>query len=235
MLTHRHRTILGDVPAEWDVKQLKHCVIRDESCAGDWGDDSGEVELMVLRSTNFTNDGHLDLSDVARRWFSQMKASRLAVNANDILLERSGGGPDQPVGRVIFATDDMPGFGFGNFIHRLRPDVTVVHPNYLRWVLHEIHRSGVVERVQYQTTQMRNLDFRDYQRLLLPCPPLHEQERIATLVDHCDRLISLSKALLGIRGSLHRDQMRGPLNVLKTSLLQNLLTGNVLSGDGASE
>jgi hypothetical protein len=40
-------------------------------------------------------------------------------------------------------------------------------------------------------------------------------------------VVLVSKQLLGIRRSLHRDEMRGPVNVLKTSLLQHLLTGRV--------
>jgi hypothetical protein len=74
---------------------------------------------------------------------------------------------------------------------------------------------------------MRNLDFRDYLRLIVPLPSRNEQERIAEAIDRCDELVMVSKQLLGIRRSLHRDEMRGPVNVLKTSLLQNLLTGRV--------
>ena len=227
MLTHRFDTILGDIAAEWEVTRLRDVLIRSESNSGDWGEDADEVALSVLRSTNFTNDGHLDLSDIAVRCFAAEKAEQLALRRNDILLERSGGGPDQPVGRVVFVDRDLPGFGFGNFIHRLRPDENEISPRYLRWVLHEIHRSGVVERLQYQTTQMRNLDFRDYIRLILPLPPREEQGRIAEAIDRCDQVVVATKQLLGIRRSLHRDEMRGPLNVLKTSLLQNLLIGRV--------
>jgi type I restriction enzyme S subunit len=227
MLTHQFATILGDIPSDWSVTPVRDVLIRAESVSGDWGEDTGAVELKVLRSTNFTNDGHLDLSDIAQRWYSEDKAADLALQRYDILLERSGGGPDQPVGRVVFVDHDLPGFGFGNFIHRLRPDVGQIEPRYLRWALHEIHRSGVIERLQYQTTQMRNLDFRDYSRVLLPLPSRDEQERIADAIDRCDEVVMVSKQMLGIRRSLHRDEMRGPLNVLKTSLLQNLLTGRV--------
>jgi type I restriction enzyme, S subunit len=231
VLTHKHASILGPIPEKWSTIPLRGAIIREDSIAGDWGDDSGPVALNVLRSTNFTNDGHFDLSDVAVRYFSTPKAEQLNLKTSDVLLERSGGGPEQPVGRILIAQEDMPGFGFGNFIQRLRPNVEVIIPSYLRWVLHEIHRSGVIERVQYQTTQMRNLDFRDYQRLILPLPPRDEQQKIAALIDRCDNLILLSKRMLGIRGSIHRDDMQGPLNTMKTSLLQNLLTGQtVLTG-----
>ena len=186
------------------------------------------MSLRVLRSTNFTNDGHLDLSDVVVRWFKADQAQQLRLTKGDILVERSGGGPEQPVGRVILVHEDMPGYGFGNFVHRLRPNSEVVVPAYLRWLLHELHRSGLVERLQHQTTQMRNLDFRDYMRVWLPCPPTcQEQLAVAHVIDQCDALIIKAKTMLGIKGSLHRDEMQGSLNTLKKALLQNLLTGTI--------
>lgn len=227
MLTHPWQTILGDIPPKWTRKQLKEVLLLNECCSGSWGEDRGEQSLRVLRSTNFTNDGHLDLSDIAIRWFPQVIVGRLQLKNGDILLERSGGGPDQPVGRVVFIEDSMPGFGFGNFIERLRPNVEFVVPKYLRWVLHELHRSGIIERLQHQTTQMRNLDYRDYVRIYVPLPSKDEQKYIADAIDQCDLLIVQAKAMIGIRGSLHRDEMGGSLNRLKKSLLQNLLTGKV--------
>ena len=94
MLTHRFRTILGDIPADWDAKPLRSLIA--EHFAGDWGDDEGEQAVAVMRSTNFTNDGQLDFSDVATRYFPKDKADQFGLLQGDLLVERSGGGPEQP-------------------------------------------------------------------------------------------------------------------------------------------
>jgi len=47
MLTHRHRTILGDIPADWDAKPLKTLIT--EHFAGGHALD----ELHQRRSTGF--------------------------------------------------------------------------------------------------------------------------------------------------------------------------------------
>jgi type I restriction enzyme S subunit len=94
------------------------------------------------------------------------------------LLERSGGGPGQPVGRVVVVDDDLAGYGFSNFVQLLRVDSCAICPDFVGWWLYRLHASGVVERLQHQTTQMRNLDWRDYRRLLLPLPPRDEQRLI---------------------------------------------------------
>lgn len=178
MIKQDYQTILGDIPSDWEARRLCSLLLKDLS--GDWGDDEGEVTLSVLRSTNFTDSGDLRLDDIAKRGFTRTKADQIQVQNNDILVERSGGGPNQPVGRVTMVREEMPDTGFANFVQGLRPDIREVSPELLLWILHQLNRSGFVEKLQHQTTQMRNLDLRDYLKLLLPIPKdLAEQTHIA--------------------------------------------------------
>jgi type I restriction enzyme, S subunit len=205
MLTHRFRTILGDIPADWDAKPLR--TLTSEQFSGDWGDDEGEQAVSVLRSTNFTNEGQLDFSDVATRYFPKSKAEQFSLSKGDLLVERSGGGPDQPVGRVGFIERDMPGSTVSNFVQVLRPDPGKVDAAFLGWALFELQRTGIIERVQQQSTQMRNLNWRDYQRLLLPWPEPGEQGRIAAALELADDAIIKAKAALEAMRELKRSMM----------------------------
>lgn len=202
MLTHRHRTILGDIPADWDAKPLKSLITAH--FAGDWGDDEGEQAVSVLRSTNFTNDGQLDFSDIARRYFPKIQADQFGLLKGDLLVERSGGGPEQPVGRIGFIEGDIPGSTVSNFVQVLRPDAEKVDTSFLGWALFELQRSGIVERVQQQSTQMRNLNWRDYQRLMLPWPTIEEQNRIAQALKLCDEGIRKARAELSAKQEMKR-------------------------------
>lgn len=206
MLTHRYRTILGDIPANWDAKPLRSLIA--EHFAGDWGDDDGEQPVAVMRSTNFTNDGQLDFSNVATRYFPRDKAEQFVLRQGDLLVERSGGGPDQPVGRIGFIEHDMPGSTVSNFVQVLRPDPEKVDANFLGWALFELQRTGLVERVQQQSTQMRNLNWRDYQRLLLPWPEVGEQRRIAAALKLADDAIQRARAELDATRELKRSLMK---------------------------
>ena len=84
---------------------LRDCIL--ESVAGEWGldleteEDLADYEMCyVLRNTNFDNNFNLDFSDVAIRYIEKKKISKLKLVKNDILIEKSGGSPTQPVGRV---------------------------------------------------------------------------------------------------------------------------------------
>lgn len=188
MIRHRYQTILGAIPDDWKARSLRSLLTDDLS--GDWGDDEGDVTLSVLRSTNFTDSGNLDLADIARRGFSSTKAAQIQVQPNDVLIERSGGGPNQPVGRVAMIREMMPETGFANFVQALRPNPSEIVPELLLWMLHQLNRSGFVEKLQHQTTQMRNLDLRDYLKILLPVPSNpEEQTSIAETLNAADDYI----------------------------------------------
>jgi type I restriction enzyme, S subunit len=210
VLTHRAATVLGDIPPDWDRELLAN--LLSEKQGGDWGEDSGDVPIRVLRSTNFTDRGILNFDDVEVRYFTTTSAAEFTLRDGDLLIERSGGGPTQPVGRVGFVRSKLPNYWFSNFVQLLRPDSSKINPEFLGWLLLELNRSGVVERLQHQTTQMRNLDFRDYLRIYLPRPRPEEQKVIAqTLRIANDALISAEEKLAAAQQ-------------LKTALMQQLFT-----------
>lgn len=208
MLTLKSSTMLGGVASNWETKTLEE--LLSEHYPGDWGEERGLHMARVLRSTNLTREGRLDVADVAMRALSPLKASTLAPKQGDILLERSGGGPGQPVGRVGFIEDDMAGHAFSNFLHLIRPDADKVNSRFLGWVLYQINQTGRIVRLEQQTTQMRNLNFRDYLTMPLPYPPIEEQAAIARILDAVDT------ALERTRKTAEQAQ------VLRLALLQSL-------------
>lgn len=213
MITHKGRTILGDIPEDWGAVTLRDVLFEHSS--GDWGSERGEVECSVLRSTNFTADGRINFDDVEARFLTANSAEKLSLKATDLLLERSGGGPTQPVGRIAFVETDLPGFVFSNFVQRLRIDPRRMDPCFVGWVLYELNRSGVVERLQHQTTQMRNLEYRDYLEISIPEPPKEEQEAIAKAMRESDQALAKSREeLLAVQR-------------MKTALMQLLFTKGV--------
>ena len=206
MITHRFKTILGDIPESWGAAPIGSLLSDHKS--GDWGSDEGESAVHVIRSTNFTGRGKLDFQDVAVRYFSRTTADALSLRSRDLLLERSGGGPTQPVGRVGFISQDLPEHWFSNFVQLLTPNPDKINPEFLGWVLLELNQSGIIERLQHQTTQMRNLDFRDYLRALVPIPSPSEQERIALTLRTANDAISEAEAKLEAARRLRTALMR---------------------------
>lgn len=158
--------------------------------AGVWGKpaDVGKG-IFVLRSTNFTNEGDIDFSDVAELIIKNSKKAKL--RDGDILLEKSGGGPDQPVGRVAyFSSPNQRVFTFANFIQRIRPRINIIDNRFLFYYLLLLHKIGFTKRLQSQTTGIRNLKLSLYFKHETPLPPLPTQKKI---VERLDMIVEAQK------------------------------------------
>lgn len=166
--------------------------LLDLSDSGVWGDEDPVDGVSVLRSTNFNADGSLDLSKLAVRAIDVRKREAKLLRAGDILLEKSGGGPAQPVGRVcLFHGADRP-HSFGNFIARLRPK-NHLSSEYLFFFLRHFHLTGRTTHFQKQTTGIRNLEFKRYLGIEVPVVSLAEQRRIADILSCAEGIIRLRR------------------------------------------
>ena len=165
--------------------------LLDLSIGGVWGSNPGEADqdVWIVRSTNFRGDGRLDPSASVRRSLSARQINSRQLRTDDILLEKSGGGPNQPVGRVarVSELDDVT--VCSNFVQMLRPKPGLVNAAYLWLVLWHRHFMGLTLSYQSQTTGIRNLRTKDYLATPILLPPLDEQRRIVDLISTVDEAI----------------------------------------------
>ena len=149
-------------PEGWTRYKVSDLLADD--APGYWGSTpSGTGDVAVLRSTNLTDDHRLNISNVALRSFPENKILEKKLEPGDLLLERSGGGPNRPVGRIAYFNHESC-FCYSNFMQRLRPDQRRVRPEFLAYLLSHLHLSGVTLLMQQATTGIRNLNYREYPR-----------------------------------------------------------------------
>ncbi|CAK0764572.1 type I restriction enzyme, S subunit [Gammaproteobacteria bacterium] len=162
------------------------------SDSGVWGDEDPENGVSVLRSTNFSSDGWLSFNKLTFRAIDPKKRKTKLLSEGDILLEKSGGGPQQPVGRVCLFKGHSQPQSFGNFIARLRPAASVLS-EYLFYFLWQFHATGRTSHYQKQTTGIRNLEFKRYLTIDVPIPPLPEQRRIVDILSRAEGIVRLQR------------------------------------------
>lgn len=154
-----------------------------ECDAGDWGADPVPGDTWtVVRAGDIRANGTIDLRNCTPRSVAHAKRARLGLRKNDIVLERSGGSNDRPVGRVAIVNNHADAC-VTNFLHRLRADETLVRARFLFHRLMLFHCAGHTARLQTQTTGIRNLMFERYLNQSFSIPPLQEQDRILQILD----------------------------------------------------
>jgi type I restriction enzyme S subunit len=175
-----------------EIKFLKEII--EKPITGEWGNDGGNVK--VIRTTNFTNEGRLNLTKVVKREIEEKKVKTKQLRKGDIIIEKSGGSPKQPVGRVVyFEEDDL--YLCNNFTAVLRPKKEMVLPKYLHYILFCNHLYGFTNYFQNKTTGIINLQLPKYiERSKIPLPPLPQQKKIAAILDAADAYRQKTKALI---------------------------------------
>ena len=161
--------------------------------AGVWGPEDRTNGIGVLRSVNFNCDGSIRFDNVSLRDIEHRKRVSKKLLPNDIILEKSGGGPKQPVGRVCLYRGHHAEHAFGNFTTRLRADRSTVDPEYLFWCLRHLHTSGGTKQYQEHTSGIRNLETKRYLEHPIPLPPLDEQRRIVDILNRAARIETLRR------------------------------------------
>lgn len=181
------------------MKQQWKSKLLSEACQfsnGLWKGKKPPYENVgVIRNTNFTKEGALDDSDIAYLDVEVRQLEKRRLQFGDIILEKSGGGPKQPVGRVALFDKEEGDFSFSNFTAALR----VLEPKdldfrFLHKFLHWTYVSGVTEGMQSHSTGIRNLDGSAYKSIKITYPPLPEQQRIVGLLDEAFEAIATAKA-----------------------------------------
>ena len=216
--------------------------IFDSPISGEWGTElqEGQQGYKVIRTTNFTNQGRLNLSDIVSRNIDIDKCSKKVLQVGDIIIEKSGGSPNQPVGRVVFfdVTEDEYYF-CNNFTAILRPK-EFVYPKYGLYLMKMLYIQRKVLKFQNKTTGIINLKLNDYlNQTSINLPSFETQERIANILDQAQELIDKRKAQIEaldeLIQSVFYDMFGDPINNLngynKEALINisDIITGNTPS------
>lgn len=199
-----------EIPVGWSKSKLRSVI--DTYIGGDYGDaeasaDTSPVEVYTMHA--FNQNYH---KAIVTRHLKTSKLSNRIINDGDILLEKSGGSPNNPVGRVFQqeGTPLQPRTAV-NFITILKL-VPTINKKYIYKVLCQLYKNGITKKYEQKTTGIANLkteQFLEYETLMPN--DINEQTLIANMLSQQESLISHYKTL--------RDAEQKRFNWLSDALL----------------
>ena len=231
--------------SEWATASIGSLI--SVSYPGEWGaapDDAG-LNVTVYRAADFNESGRLTKDSGVRRRLQSQKLLKVALKPGDILLEKSGGSPDQPVGRVTLFQGESAPAAASNFLQTLRP-ADAVDSTFLFYLLQHEYAAGRVMRYQQQTTGLINFRLKDYLKEAVRYPRSKDDQRdIAVLLSSLDEQIELTALLIekseALRAGVIKDALerclgapREPLAKLAT-VGSGITLGRKFSGPGTSD
>ncbi len=180
-----------ELPKGWNQSQLKE--LFDFVIGGDWGklpeyDDSEFLEVLCIRGSEFRNWSKDKGKTASLRKIKKASLTKRRLKDGDLLIEISGGGPEQPVGRTVLIDNEVLSFNNDlpkvctNFLRLARPN-NKINSKYLNYYLVNFYNSGEISKYQSGSNNLRNLKFKEYETINIPVAPLPEQKRIVEKLD----------------------------------------------------
>lgn len=192
---------IGEIPKEWNTITLKRVFSNRDG--GAWGKEpqNNENDRICIRIADFDYPQMTikhDIDYTVRNYTTDV-IEKLTLQKNDILIEKSGGGDQTPVGRTIIFNEDFNAL-YANFMDRLRVKQSI-SPKFIEYLLVSFYQNGITYQYIKQTTGIQNLDLTNLlakESIVLPI--LNEQQKIADYLDkkcgEIDRVVETEKSVI---------------------------------------
>ena len=138
--------------------------ITGRALSGEWGTEAENGDgIPVIRTTNFTNSGVINYDNVVIRAVTKKNIQEKFLRKGDIIIEKSGGSDNFPVGRVVYFDGEDSKYLFNNFTGLLRvKNHEKWYPKFVFYALYSNYKRGGTRKFENKTTGLHNLKIDDY-------------------------------------------------------------------------
>jgi type I restriction enzyme, S subunit len=171
---------LGDIPADWGIRQLKRVVSFITSGSRSWANFYSDDGLIFIQSGNLGRSMALNFSYTQHvRPPSGAEGERTRIQRDDVLICITGA----LTGNVVHVDQELPGPSFVNqHVALVRPRTQAIRPRFLAYALH-----SEVGRSQFKTSEYggtkQGLGLGDVKSVFVSVPSLKSQDDIVVHLD----------------------------------------------------
>jgi restriction endonuclease S subunit len=204
---------LGDIPMHWEVRRLRFCIVGKLTYGANAAAEFDNPDWpRYLRITDFNTDGSLR-SDTFRSLPPEV-AKDYPVEDGDILFARSGA----TVGKAFLVRTETEKACYAGYLIRARPNAGVVLPTFL-FAFTQSTAFACWKDAIFNRATIQNIGADKYANLVVPIPPIPEQQAILDFVE---------KDLAPLRAAIARTEREIALmQEYRTRLTADLVTGKL--------
>ena len=183
--TPHYENVPFEVPESW-----VWCRLDDIVCELKYGtsEKSSSVgKIAVLRMGNITNVGTIDYSNLVYS-SNDEDIEQYSLEKNDLLFNRTNS--SEWVGKTAIYKEEQPAI-YAGYLIRIKP--LLISPDYLNTVMNSGYYRDWCYDVKTDAVNQSNINAQKLSQLMIPIPPLKEQERIVAEMDKWISLIDIVK------------------------------------------
>ncbi|OGT74746.1 MAG: hypothetical protein A2W76_11195 [Gammaproteobacteria bacterium RIFCSPLOWO2_12_47_11] len=129
----------------------------------------------------------IDHTDLKYAMLTALEYEKLQLISGDILVIRSNGSVSL-VGKCALVKEAESGFAYAGYLIRLRPNYTLIEPEFLNLVLGNYDIRLQIELEARSTSGVNNINSEEVRALRFSLPPLAEQQEIVRRVEELFKL-----------------------------------------------
>lgn len=150
---------IDEIPSHWETNRIKDSISYNLN--GYWGEEpkDDENDYICIRVADFDmkNYSIAKNKELTKRNIKLNYNDKRFLEKGDLLLEKSGGGEKQPVGRVIQYNMEAKAV-CSNFISKINIEKQNINNKYIMFLLNNIWDTRHIMPYIKQTTGIQNLD-----------------------------------------------------------------------------
>ena len=207
------------LPNEWEW-----CNLEDIVCELKYGTSEKSLsvgKIAVLRMGNITNVGTIDYSNLV--YSSNNEDIKLySLEKDDLLFNRTNS--SEWVGKTAIYKKEQPAI-YAGYLIRIRP--ILIFSDYLNTVMNSSYYRNWCYNVKTDAVNQSNINAQKLSQLMIPIPPLKEQERIVVEVAKWISLIDTIKN--------SKEDLQTTIKQAKSKILNLAIHGKLVPQDPNDE
>ena len=200
------------------------CNLEDIVCELKYGTSEKSLsvgKIAVLRMGNITNVGTIDYSNLV--YSSNNEDIKLySLEKDDLLFNRTNS--SEWVGKTAIYKKEQPAI-YAGYLNRIRP--ILIFSDYLNTVMNSSYYRNWCYNVKTDAVNQSNINAQKLSQLMIPIPPLKEQERIVVEVAKWISLIDTIKN--------SKEDLQTTIKQAKSKILNLAIHGKLVPQDPNDE
>ena len=217
--TPHYENVPFEVPESW-----VWCRLDDIVCELKYGtsEKSSSVgKIAVLRMGNITNVGTIDYSNLVYS-SNDEDIEQYSLEKNDLLFNRTNS--SEWVGKTAIYKEEQPAI-YAGYLIRIKP--LLISPDYLNTVMNSGYYRDWCYDVKTDAVNQSNINAQKLSQLMIPIPPLKEQERIVVEMAKWASLITSIKN--------DKEDLQAAIKQTKSKILDLAIHGKLVPQDPNDE
>lgn len=208
------KTPIGLIPSDWEIKRLGEIGDFQTSSVDKLINQNEELVFLI----NYMNVyKHETINNLSVKKFPVVSAKKSQIEScnlvkGDILFTPSSETPDD-IGHSVVIFEDLENTVFSYHLMRFRPkvDLDILYSHFFC-----NNQSALSQFTKYATGSTRfTISIKTFSNIIVPIPPLLEQQKIASILSTWDNAIDINKKILR------------NLEIIKKGMTINVLSGKI--------